>query len=101
MSPGALDEGALGRSSATSRAPRWLLDSDQQIERTVNDLFERRENHWLPYGSWFPEGLRLCRSDLANDPDRYRRLLREQLLPSDLQPQTAADAGQPDTGGAR
>lgn len=79
-----LDEGVLDRTSATRYARRWLLESDEHIQRTVNSLFARRENHWLPYESCYPEGLRLCRSFVAKDPDRYRRLLREQLLPSEL-----------------
>lgn len=86
-----IDEGSLDRTSATSYARRWLLRSDEQIERTVNDLFERRESHWAPYESCYPEGLRLCRSFVANDPDRYCRLLREQLLPSDLLTATASE----------
>jgi hypothetical protein len=34
----------------------------------------------------YVEGLPLCRSFVAGDPARFRRLLTEQLIPSDLQP---------------
>jgi hypothetical protein len=41
--------------------------------------------------SCYPEGVRLGRSFVVNDPDRYGRLLREPLIPSDLLPATAPE----------
>ena len=39
---------------------------------------------WRAYISCYVEGYPLCRAFVGGDPARFRRLLDEQLLPSDL-----------------
>lgn len=76
-----LDEESISRESAWDYARRWLLDDDQDIDRTIDSLTQR---FWRPYESCYPEGLDLCRRFVDGDPARFRRLLYEQLTPADL-----------------
>lgn len=39
---------------------------------------------WRSYITTYPNGYRLCREFVAGDPDRFKRLLTEQLTPADL-----------------
>jgi len=39
---------------------------------------------WRAYVTCYVDGLRLCRQFVAGDPERFRELLSEQLLPADL-----------------
>jgi hypothetical protein len=66
---------------ARSYARRWMIESDEHVDRAVRAV---RDGPWRPYESCYPEGLRLCRSYVAREPDGFRRLLTEQLTTSDL-----------------
>lgn len=76
-----LDEDRLTTERARTYARRWMLQDDQQVERSVESLENRA---WRPYESCYPEGLALCRRFTAGDPTRFRRLLHEQLTPAQL-----------------
>jgi len=66
---------------AVSYARRWsLIDADRARKR-VQFLTDRT---WRAYISCYVEGYPLCRAFVGGDPARFRRLLDEQLLPSDL-----------------
>ena len=47
---------------------------------------------WRAYVTCYVEGLPLCRRFVAGDPDRFRRLITEQLTPLDLVSQVAEGA---------
>ena len=39
---------------------------------------------WRSYVTTYPNGYRLCKEFVAGDPERFKRLLTEQLTPADL-----------------
>jgi hypothetical protein len=60
---------------------RWSLLPRARAEKAVEFLTDPT---WRAYISCYIEGLRLCRGFVAGDPQRFERLLTEQLVPSDL-----------------
>jgi hypothetical protein len=76
-----LDEERATAEQARVYARRWMLDADEQVERSVKSLEDRL---WRPYESCYPAGLELCRTFTGGDQTRYRRLLHEQLTPARL-----------------
>ncbi len=72
-----------GRSPDEMRAyaRRWMLEDDEFVDGFVESLISDR---WPAYESCYAEGLPLCRRFVCGDPERFRRLLREQLTPWDL-----------------
>jgi hypothetical protein len=62
-------------------ARRWSLQPEVRIERMVRSIAERP---FAGYAHCYPEGRRLCAAFVGGDPARFKRLLVEQLLPSDL-----------------
>lgn len=60
---------------------RWSLLPRTRAEKAVEFLTDPT---WRAYISCYIEGLRLCRGFVAGDPQRFERLLTEQLVPSDL-----------------
>ncbi|MGZ4180087.1 MAG: hypothetical protein ACXVUL_05305 [Solirubrobacteraceae bacterium] len=64
-----------------SYARRWALEDDEFVDSFVESLISDR---WPAYESCYAEGLPLCRRFVGGDPERFRRLLREQLTPWDL-----------------
>jgi hypothetical protein len=78
-----LDEQTITEADAWAYARKWMLDADDRVDRTVSSLLARV---WKPYESCYPEGLALCRRFVGGDPDRFKRLLHEQLTPADLMP---------------
>ena len=76
-----LDERSISPENAWEYARRWLLEEDEDIDRTMDSLTTR---FWKPYESCYPQGLQLCRRFVAGDPSRFDRLLHEQLTPADL-----------------
>jgi hypothetical protein len=75
-----LDERASPE-QARAYARRWMVEDDRQVDRRVRNL---EELLWRPYESCYTDGLALCRRFTNSDPSRFRRLLHEQLTPSDL-----------------
>lgn len=76
-----LDEDQIDRAGTRAYARRWLLEDDDYVNRVVENLYDR---HWPPYESCYPEGLQVCRRFVGGDPDRFGRLLQEQLTPATL-----------------
>lgn len=62
---------------------RWGLQSPQRAAKSVEFLLDPT---WRAYMTCYVEGLPLCRSFVGGDPGRFRRLLTEQLTPTDLLP---------------
>jgi hypothetical protein len=60
---------------------RWGLQDRRRAAKGVEFLLDPT---WRAYMTCYVEGLPLCRGFVAGDPARFRRLLTEQLLPSDL-----------------
>lgn len=75
-----LDERASPE-QARAYARRWMVEDDRQVDRRVRNL---EELLWRPYESCYTDGLALCQRFTNSDPSRFRRLLHEQLTPSDL-----------------
>jgi hypothetical protein len=66
---------------ARDYARRWSLQPEDRIEKVVASVY----NPPFPgYVHCYPEGHRLCAASLRGDLKRFKRLLVEQLLPSDL-----------------
>jgi hypothetical protein len=60
---------------------RWELVSEERAEQHVNFVMDR----WgRTYIRTYTDGYDLCRNWVAGDPQRFKRLLTEQLTPSDL-----------------
>jgi hypothetical protein len=75
-----LDEHATP-AQARAYARRWMIEDDQYVDRRVKNLEQRL---WRPYESCYTDCLALCRHFADGDLSRFRRLLHEQLTPSDL-----------------
>ena len=60
---------------------RWALLSRPRAEKAVAFL---SDDTWRAYISCYVEGLPLCRRFVGGDPDRFARLVSEQLVPADL-----------------
>lgn len=60
---------------------RWSLQPEDRVEKMLAFVRDRA----IPgYVHCYPEGHRLCAAFVRGDPARFKRLLVEQLLPSDL-----------------
>lgn len=62
-------------------AERWLLLPRARAEKQVSFISDPT---WRAYIFCYTEGVELCRRFVGGDPDRFDRLLAEQLVPSDL-----------------
>jgi hypothetical protein len=62
-------------------ARRWTLQPEARIEKMVASVTARP---FAGYVHCYPEGRRLCAAYVRGEPERFKRLLVEQLLPSDL-----------------
>lgn len=60
---------------------RWALTPHERAAKSVSFLVDPT---WRAYSHCYTEGLRLCRSWVDGDPDRFERLVTEQFLPADL-----------------
>ncbi len=74
-----LDEESLSDREAREYARRWMLQDDEQVERSVDSLEGRI---WRPLESCYPAGLECCRRYTEGDPTRFRELLHEQITPA-------------------
>lgn len=73
-------EGRVARDDAWAYARRWLIGPDALIERSVALL----DQPWPAYTICYRTGLALARRFVNGDPQRFGRLLREQLTPEEL-----------------
>lgn len=60
---------------------RWSLSSEQRAEQQISFIVDPT---WRAYVSTYTDGYRLCRGFVDGDPQRFKRLLTEQLTPADL-----------------
>ena len=74
-------DGRIDRDGMRDYARRWLLEDDIYVDRVVANLCEQP---WPPYASCYPEGLRLCRSFVGGDLQKFSLLLRQQVTPHAL-----------------
>jgi hypothetical protein len=74
---------ADGRSLDEARAylMRWALTSEQRADQALRFISDPA---WRSYSITYIEGYRLCRAWVDGDPDRYKRLLTEQLTTAEL-----------------
>lgn len=68
-------------SEAATYAERWLLLDPARASKAVEFMTDPT---WRAYGFCYSEGLDLCRAFVGEDPERFERLLTEQLTPPDL-----------------
>jgi hypothetical protein len=76
-----LHERGASMDEARDYARRWSLQPEARIEKMVTSFAGRP---FPGYAHCYPEGRRLCAAYVRGDPARFKRLLLEQLLPSDL-----------------
>ena len=60
---------------------RWSLQPEDRVEKTIASV---RDHPFPGYMHCYPEGHRLCAGFVRGDPQRFKRLLVEQLVPADL-----------------
>jgi hypothetical protein len=65
---------------------RWSLEPENRVENAVESI---RAHPFPGYLHCYPEGRRLCAGFARGDPQRFKRLLVEQLVPADLSPPAA------------
>ena len=76
-----LNDGGADSDEAVAYLERWSLLPRNRAEKAVQFLTDPT---WRAYISCYVEGLPLCRSFVAGDPQRFERLLSDQLTPADL-----------------
>jgi hypothetical protein len=74
--------------TVTDEVARWGLLSRDRAAKAVEFLTHPT---WRAYLTCYVEGLPLCRAFVDGDPDRFERLLSEQLTPDQLTDQVRAD----------
>jgi hypothetical protein len=74
---------ADGRSTEEARdyLMRWALTSEKRTDQALRFIADPL---WRSYSITYSEGYRICRAWVDGDPDRYKRLLTEQLTTADL-----------------
>jgi len=74
---------ADGRSTDEARdyLMRWVLTSERRTDQALRFIADPM---WRSYSITYIEGYRLCRDWVAGDPERFKRLLTEQLTTADL-----------------
>ncbi|MGH9095564.1 MAG: DUF885 domain-containing protein [Acidimicrobiales bacterium] len=74
------DEG-WSADDVTGYIARWGMMTTARAEKAVQFL---RDPTWRAYIFCYIDGFRLCRRFVGEDPQRFARLLSEQLVPADL-----------------
>lgn len=74
---------ADGRSPDEARdyLRRWALTSEKRADQALRFVADPM---WRSYSVTYIEGYRLCKAFVAGDPERFKRLLTEQLTTADL-----------------
>jgi hypothetical protein len=60
---------------------RWALTSEKRAKQSLRFA---TDPVWRTYGTTYTDGYRLCRDWVGGDPERFKRLLTEELTPADL-----------------
>jgi hypothetical protein len=84
-----LHEDGADPDTVIDEVARWGLLSHDRAAKAVEFLTHPT---WRAYLTCYVEGFPLCRAFTAGDPERFDRLLSEQLTPGDLSDQIARDA---------
>jgi hypothetical protein len=70
---------SVGEAEAYLR--RWALTSEKRAKQSLRFA---TDPVWRAYGTTYTDGYRLCRDWVGGDPERFKRLLTEQLTSADL-----------------
>lgn len=76
-----LHEDGADPDTVIAEVERWGLLSTDRASKAVEFLMHPT---WRAYLTCYVEGLPLCRRYVGGDPDRFDRLLSEQMTPADL-----------------
>jgi hypothetical protein len=76
-----LHEDGAGVDEAVDYAERWALLPRARAAKLVTFLTDPT---WRAYTTCYDEGLPLCRRFVGGRPDRFERLITEQLTPDQL-----------------
>jgi hypothetical protein len=60
---------------------RWSLSSERRADQQISFIADPT---WRAYVPTYADGYRVCRDFVDGDPQRFKRLLTEQLTPADL-----------------
>jgi len=74
-------ERGVDPAEGASYISRWALTSPSRATKAMEFVMDPV---WRAYPFCYIEGLRLCRQYVAGDPQRFERLVTEQMVPSDL-----------------
>jgi hypothetical protein len=83
-----IHEDGVTEAEALEYQKRWALMSDRRARQSLKFL---SDPIWRSYVTTYEDGYELCKSWVAGDPARFKRLLTEQLTPADL----SADLARP------
>jgi hypothetical protein len=76
-----LHEDGISPDEAQAYIQRWGLVSEKRATHNVSFI---THPVWRSYITTYADGDRLCREWVTDDPERFKRLLTEQLTPADL-----------------
>jgi hypothetical protein len=76
-----LHERSASLDQARECVRRWSLLPEDQVEKTIESV---RDHPYPGYLHCYPEGRHLCAAFVRSDPARFKRLLVEQHVPTDL-----------------
>jgi hypothetical protein len=76
-----LNAGELSLDEARDYFMRWGLASDRRADQALRLAVHPT---WRAYVTTYTDGYRVCREFVASDPQRFKRLLTEQLTAADL-----------------
>ena len=76
-----LHEDGVPTEEVVDYVTRWSLTTRERAEKAVAFLLDPT---WRAYITCYVEGFRLCRAYVGGQPERFSRLISEQLVPADL-----------------
>jgi hypothetical protein len=76
-----IDRGEMSVPQAHAYARRWMLEPDDYVDKAFDSLLR---HPWRSYESCYTDGFTLCQAFVDGDPQRFARLITEQLTPSGL-----------------
>jgi hypothetical protein len=82
-----LHEDGAGVDDVIDYVARWALLPRARAEKAVQFLTDPT---WRAYVTCYIEGMPLCRRFVRGEPERFARLITEQLIPADLEEAAAA-----------
>jgi hypothetical protein len=76
-----LHEDGRSEEEAFAYLKRWGLTSDKRARQGIRFM---TDPVWRSYITTYTDGYRICKAFADGDPERFKRLLTEQLTPADL-----------------